>query len=386
MKVLHARIDTVGGGIEVFVRNLLESIDRDDFDLSLLSFSPDYAFRPEYDALGARVLVIPPRRRLVAHLLAFRRLLVRERFDVLHLHKNSAADLSLALVARTVRGLSLVVHSHSARTRPGRAPLHRLGRPLLGLLATARVACSPVAGEWLFGRSAMAAGRVAVVPNGVDLDRFRRRPDVGQAVRVELGLGSRLVVGHVGSFTYPKNHAFLLDVFAATLRRVPDAVLLLVGDGPLRDEVTALVRAKGLEDHVVLAGVRTDVDRLYQDMDVFLLPSRFEGYPLAAVEACAVGLPCVVSDPVVATFAPSLRSRFTPLPLSDDVARWADAVALAGEAGPAGPAPAVLDRRLTTAAVERLYRSLARTPGGTTPTGTTPAAPAPASGSRHVRA
>jgi len=375
--VLHARVGPVGGGIEVFVKNLLETVDRDEFDLTLLSFSADHALKDEYDALGARVVVVPSPRHPVRHLRALRRLLAHGGFDAVHLHKNSAADLTLALVARAVPGLPLVVHAHSARTRPLRTPLHLVGRPLLRALATARVACSPVAGRWLFGRAAMASGQVGVVPNGVDLERFRRRPDVGAAVRAELGLGERFVVGHVGSFTYPKNHAFLLDVFAATRRTVPAAVLLLVGDGPLREEVITLVREKGLAEHVVLAGVRSDVDRLYQGMDVFLLPSRYEGYPLAAVEACAVGVPCVVSDPVAATFAPSLRSRFTALPLSDDVGRWAAVVVSAREAAPAGRAPATLDRRLTTAAIEQVYRRLDRRAAPVAGVPRTPSIPCP---------
>ena len=377
LKVLHARVGPVGGGIEVFVKNLLETVDRDEFDLTLLSFSADHALKDEYDALGARVVVVPSPRHPVRHLRALRRLLAHGGFDAVHLHKNSAADLTLALVARAVPGLPLVVHAHSARTRPLRTPLHLVGRPLLRALATARVACSPVAGRWLFGRAAMASGQVGVVPNGVDLERFRRRPDVGAAVRAELGLGERFVVGHVGSFTYPKNHAFLLDVFAATRRTVPAAVLLLVGDGPLREEVITLVREKGLAEHVVLAGVRSDVDRLYQGMDVFLLPSRYEGYPLAAVEACAVGVPCVVSDPVAATFAPSLRSRFTALPLSDDVGRWAAVVVSAREAAPAGRAPATLDRRLTTAAIEQVYRRLDRRAAPVAGVPRTPSIPCP---------
>ena len=162
-----------------------------------------------------------------------------------------------------------------------------------------------------------------VIPNAIEVPKYRYDPQLARQVRQELGLGDSLVVGHVGNANPAKNHPFLLEIFAALRQKRPDARMLLVGGGTERFRAKA--RSLGVEDAVLFAGVRTDVPRMLQAMDVFAFPSLYEGLPVALLEAQAAGLPCVVSDqvptecvvtgPLVAT----LLLHSTPV-------QWADAI------------------------------------------------------------
>ena len=138
-----------------------------------------------------------------------------------------------------------------------------------------------------------------------------------------MGLDGALVLGTAGRFAYSKNYDFLLDVFAGFYRKNPRARLLLLGDGELREDLERQIRENRLEDAVLLLGWRTNMEAYFQAMDLFLLPSRFEGLGIAAVEAVASGLPCIVSDQVPKDVVFSPNTRQVPLVLSD----WENALA-----------------------------------------------------------
>ncbi|MEM2591902.1 MAG: glycosyltransferase [Thermofilaceae archaeon] len=132
---------------------------------------------------------------------------------------------------------------------------------------------------------------------GIDPVPFGSLPKDKKASRVRLGLPEEgLLIGHVGRFDVQKNHRFLIEVFEALASRLPDARLILVGDGPLRPEIQKLVTSKGLQDRVLFLGVRTDVPEIMGCLDLFLFPSLWEGLGIVLLEAQAAGLPCVVSD------------------------------------------------------------------------------------------
>ena len=135
----------------------------------------------------------------------------------------------------------------------------------------------------------------------LDAEAFTYNADTREKVRKEFGFSEgQLVVGHVGRFSYPKNHEFLVDCFDALRKKVPDARLLLVGDdkGKIGEEIHEKIRLLGLEESVIFAGLRSDVQDLMQAMDVFPFPSRYEGLPVTLIEAQASGLPCLISDMV----------------------------------------------------------------------------------------
>lgn len=162
-----------------------------------------------------------------------------------------------------------------------------------------------------------------VIPNAIEVPNYRYDPQMSRQVRQELGLGNGLVVGHVGNANPAKNHPFLLEIFAALHQKRPDARLILVGGGTERFRAKA--RSLGVEDAVLFAGVRKDVPRMLQAMDVFVFPSLYEGLPVALLEAQAAGLPCVISDQVP-TECVVTGSLVTTLPLHRRPAQWADTI------------------------------------------------------------
>ncbi|MCD8028372.1 MAG: glycosyltransferase [Erysipelotrichaceae bacterium] len=117
-------------------------------------------------------------------------------------------------------------------------------------------------------------------------------------VREELYLQDEFVVGLVARFSVQKNHKFLLDIFYELLKINLNSKLLLVGDGDLRPKIEEQIDYLNIKDKVILTGVRTDISDLLQAMDVFVMPSLYEGLPLSIVEAQASGLPCYISDKV----------------------------------------------------------------------------------------
>ena len=163
-----------------------------------------------------------------------------------------------------------------------------------------------------------------VMNNGIDFQNFTN-PRPSQEIRQELGIpNGAFVIGHVGRFAEPKNHSFILDVFSRLLDQKKDSFLLLVGDGPQRDEVLSRIAALHLESNVKIVGNRTDVPDLLNAMDVFFFPSIYEGLGIALIEAQKMGCPCVVSNRVPS--AATISNLVTTLSLEDSKDKWVEAL------------------------------------------------------------
>jgi len=157
--------------------------------------------------------------------------------------------------------------------------------------------CSKEACEFLFGERCFNDNRVRIINNGIETENFVFNEEIRVKMREELGIkDSTIVVGHVGRFSYPKNHDFLIDIFKKVNEKNRNTLLLLVGDGNLREAIERKVEYLGLSNRVIFAGIRSDVADVLQAMDIFVFPSLYEGLPVTLVEAQASGLPCVISD------------------------------------------------------------------------------------------
>ena len=168
----------------------------------------------------------------------------------------------------------------------------------------------------------MNSGRVIIWPNAIETERFAYNEAVRQEMRSSLGLEEKFVVDHAGGFRNQKNHDFLIDIFAEIRKRRDDAVLLLVGGGQLMNEIKAKVMKLGLNDCVIFAGYKGDIERYYQVMDVFVFPSLYEGLGMVAVEAQVSGLPTVCSTEVPDEAKICDACKF--IPLSRSASEWAD--------------------------------------------------------------
>lgn len=314
------------GGAETAVLNLYRAVDRTRVQFDFVCHSAVHgAFTDEILALGGRVYRAPAYTG-VNHL-AYTRwwnafFVAHPEYRLIHAHVRSTASIFLMVARR--HGLVTIAHSHSTSSGVGfRATMKDLLQLGIRQVADYFFACSTEAGEWLFGSAVCAGDRFFLVPNAITVDRFVFDPVARSEVRRELGLTDKFVVGHVGSFSRAKNHRFLVQVFEQVHRKQPSSVLLLAGEGGLRPDIERQIRACGLTGSTILAGVRTDVNRLLQAMDVLVFPSLHEGLPVALVEAQASGLKVLASASISSEVRLIPETEF--LDLKAGVDAWADA-------------------------------------------------------------
>ena len=203
-------------------------------------------------------------------------------------------------------------------------PHYKLFRLLLNSFATLRLACSEDAGDHLFGKHPYT-----ILHNAIDAEKYAFNEDKRKWKRNELGIEDKYVVGVVGRLSYQKNPQFTVEIFEKIHEKRPDSVLLFVGQGEFEAEVHELVNKKGLGEDVFFLGLRTDVPELLQAMDVFVLPSRFEGLGIVYVEAQAAGLKTFATAKVVPQEACISDTLFTYLPKDASAKQWAEAILVA---------------------------------------------------------
>lgn len=326
IRILHIVTYMGRGGLETMLMNYYRAIDRTKVQFDFLTHRD---FRADYDdeieALGGKIYRLPslnPFSR--SYLGALDRFFAEHpEYRIVHSHLDCMS--AIPLKAAKKHGVPVRIgHAHNSnQPRDAKYLLKLFYKRLIARNATQLFACSDEAGRWMFGDADFR-----VLNNAIDAGRYAFDPAVRGEVRHELDLpADALVVGHVGRFDPQKNHRFLVEIF----EKMPeDARLLLVGDGVLRPDVEQQAEALGIRDRVLFTGVRTDVDRLLQAMDVFLMPSLFEGLPVSIVEAQAAGLPCLISDKV--PIECKKTELVTQIPLEASPAEWAEAVLSAAEA------------------------------------------------------
>lgn len=322
IRILHCVNQMNRAGLETQLMNVYRQVDRQEIQFDFLTHRPTAGeYDRQIEAMGGRIFYA---RRLYPwnYPAYFREMrgFFREHpeYQIVHSHVDAMSFLPL-MAAKQAKVPVRIAHSHStAIDRDGKYPLKQLFRHLLPAAATHGVACSQKAGKFLFRKQPFA-----VLPNGVSVETFAFDASVRREVRRMLGLENKLVVGHAGRLTMAKNQDFLLKVFKAVASR-RDSILLLAGSGEREQQLRQLAAELGIGEQVRFLGSREDLHRLYQAMDVFLLPSRYEGMPLVALEAQAAGLPCLFSDRVSREVAFSDGCQFLPLEESPQI--WAEAV------------------------------------------------------------
>ncbi len=311
------------GGVEAVVMNYYRHIDRNavqfDFFVDNDSSCPQ---KEEIESLGGKIYMVPPYQQINKYLSALTKLFKENKYKIVHSHLNTLSVFPLYAARRA--GVPVrIAHNHStaAKGETKKNIMKYALRPFAKINATHYAACSRYAGEWLFGKKSMERGEVTIFNNAIDLDKFRFDPAVRDEVRRELSIENKFVVGHVGRFCFQKNHEFLIDIFAEVHKQNPNSVLLLVGGGELLDEIKQKINNLSLDQNVIILQNRSDVNRLYQAMDVFVLPSHYEGLPVVGVEAQAAGLPCVLSDAM--TKETKMTDNAVMLNLNDGTEKWA---------------------------------------------------------------
>ena len=289
----------LGGGVEAVVMNYYRHIDHSkvQFDFICDDDSTNIPY-DEIEKLGGKVILIPPYQKVFKYQKELRRVLRDGKYKIVHSHINTLSVFPL-YAAKKVGVPVRIAHSHSTTNKKEwkKNLLKQVLRPFSKKYATNYMCCSELAGRWLFGDKAYDEGKVYLLNNAIDLDKFKYDKKIRDKKRKELGIKEDTIVsGHIGRFVAQKNHTFLIDIFNQFHKKEKNSILLLAGQGPLQEEIKNKVRELGLDDSVRFLGQRNDANELYQAFDVFLLPSLYEGLPVVGVEAQASGLLCFFSD------------------------------------------------------------------------------------------
>lgn len=328
MRILHV-IGSLGmGGSQAMVMSLYRAIDRQQMQFDfVLDTQTEGVFENEIRQLGGRIYYVPKfNGRNGAKVRSAWHKFFREHpeYKILHSHVRSYASLYLPIAKKN--GLKTVVHSHNTSNGKGIASVGKwlLQYPLRHQ-ADYFFGCSEWAGQWLFGKKVVKSDRYYMLKNAVDMDRFAFRPEIRQQIRQELGAEeSTRVLGHVGRMNVQKNHAFLLRAFRDMVDAHPDTLLVLLGDGELREAVEKQIRELSLEKHVRVLGVKENAQEYMSAMDALLLPSLHEGLPVVVVEAQAAGLPCLIADTITREVALSELVHY--LPINEGTEPWVKAM------------------------------------------------------------
>lgn len=269
-----------GGGVESVVMNYYRNIDRNKIQFHFLcdEDSTDIPYE-EIEKLGGKVIVIPPYQKLFKYQKELYRIFKENNYKIVHSHINALSVFPLRIAKKA--GVPIrIAHSHSTSNKKEwkKNILKMILRPLSKLYANNYFACTEYAGKWLFGKKVVERKELNVINNAIDLKKFEFNENTRKALREELGIkDDTLIIGHVGRFMKQKNHEFLIDVFEKAIKQDDNIYLILVGQGPLEDKIKEMAKEKGIEDKILFLGKRNDVNKLYQAMDIFVLPSLYEG-------------------------------------------------------------------------------------------------------------
>lgn len=326
IRVLQIIGDVVGGGVEQVILNYYRHIDRNEvqFDFVLHNGALK-SYVDNIESLGGKVYKITPYKSNPVKTVLEMYKIIKGNYKIVHSNINALSVFPL--FAAYLAGVPVrILHNHSTDTKaePLRTFVKHLLRPFARLFANEYWACSKLAGEWMYGKQAVADGKVTIINNAIDLKQFAFDEAKRNKLRKELGLQDCFVIGHVGRFMKQKNHDFLVDIFAEVAKKQDNAKLLLIGDGPLREQIENKVKTLGLNEKVIFTGVRSDVADLYNAMDVFVLPSFYEGLPVVGVEVQANGLPFLCSSNVTREIL--ISDRIELLKLEDGLKTWAEKI------------------------------------------------------------
>lgn len=335
-QVLHG---IVGGGSEQVVLNYCSRMPDIHFDL-LYQYEPNSQILERFNEAGINCIQIPDKvHHPLKHLWTMFRIFRKGRYDVVHSHLDWFMNSYVCFLAMLAGVKKRIAHHHQVytaqepvegpKTRLVSLPNHLVKNFLCFLF---RIPCKLFATHWLacgeaaaingWGRRALKKGKVMILPNAIDPDRFKFCETARREIRAKYGIAEdNFVVGHVGRFFPQKNHEFLIDIFAELHKQMANAKLLLLGKGPLQEHIQQKVEKLGLSRCVIFAGLQRDPASFYTAMDVFCFPSLWEGLPLTLVEAQYSGLPCVVS--VAVPRETSITDNVFSLPI-DDVKPWCE--------------------------------------------------------------
>ncbi|HFU4497079.1 TPA: glycosyltransferase [Streptococcus suis] len=333
IRVLHyvGRMDR--GGMQALIMNLYRNIDRSEIQFDFAIHGTNNGdFEKEIVAMGGEFYQFPIMR---SNPLAYRKKW-REfwsehanDYSAFHMHNNSLANIIALEEAARANVPIRIIHSHSSFANRGHLQilnnfLHRLHRNKLNIVATHCITCSDRAAEWMYGGMKIGSKDVILLKNGVDINKYKFSEEIRKSKRDELKAEEgELIIGQVGSFLPVKNHEFSLKLAKELKNRGIAFKFIFFGDGPLLDSIIKKAEELEILDETLFVGKRSDVAELLSAMDIYVMPSLYEGLPVSLVEAQVNGVTSIVSDSITKTVAFNDNLHYKSI---DTVDEWADLI------------------------------------------------------------
>ncbi|MBQ8298757.1 MAG: glycosyltransferase family 1 protein [Clostridia bacterium] len=323
-RILHLSGTMNMGGQETLIMNIYRNIDRSEVQFDFVVNTEERCFfEDEIEKLGGKVYRVPRLIHIFKHWKELSKILKENKYDVIHRHTASQVVFIDLLIAKLRNVKTRIIHSHNVSVDKKYQHLYKIFTPLINGLSTTKYACSEDAAKWLYGKRVKD---FKVIYNGIDIDKFSYDEEVRKKVRSEFKIQDNIkVYGNVGRMSYQKNHMFLLDVFKNILEKDSNSVLLLCGDGEKREEIEEKAKELNIYEKVIFAGVRKDVNYMYQAMDYFVFPSLFEGLGIVLIEAQVAGLPCFIFDKRIPTIS-RISNNIHAFDEDADAKYWANVI------------------------------------------------------------
>lgn len=318
IKIAYITKNLAANGITNVVMNYGMRLEKSRFELTIIAGDPiESIYENKLIQRGINVIKLPSKKK---NPLAYYKKIwkeLRNNYQIVHIHCNSATSIVDLLMAKLIGIRVRIVHCHNITC--DHVAIHKALQPILKKLYTYGFACSDAAGKWMFGNSSYE-----VLPNAFQTEKFIFDDSKRNAVRESLKITDKFVIGNVARFNDQKNHEYLLRIFEGVAQKRDDAVLLLVGNGPNLNNIKKKIEEHPYHNRIIYYGITDNVTELYSAMDVFVLPTKYEGLGIVFVEAQINGLPVVTSDRVPCEV--NIENRVQFLPLKSDVQEWVEAV------------------------------------------------------------
>lgn len=324
IRVLHVVGKMNRGGLETFIMNVYRKIplDQIQFDF-IVTKKGEGDFDKEIKELGGNIYILPtPKANFIKYLMEFTKILRKNHYQIIHSHVYYNTGINLFIAK--MNGVNIrIAHSHNTKDGKKDCIMRNVYRCLMRKLilknATHFFACGKEAGEALYGKK--MTNKFKVIKNGIDLEKFSNIAKSKEECRIELGLPvDAYIIGNIARFSTQKNHKKLIEIFNYILKKEKNAYLIMVGSGKLQDDVKRMVYELGIEKRVKFLGIRKDIPEILKALDLFLLPSLYEGLPVVLIEAQASNIRCLVSDSV--SVEVKLTNNIEFIPLDSKLEEW----------------------------------------------------------------
>ncbi|MGM9970049.1 MAG: glycosyltransferase family 1 protein, partial [Anaeroplasma sp.] len=317
----------INGGTEALWMNYYRKIDKTKVQFDFLVESESKIInKEEIESMGGHVVIIPPYSNPFKYMKALKKIFNENQYDIVHSNMSTLSVFTLRAAKKA--GIKVrIAHSHSTSNKKEwkKNLVKNLLRPFSKVYSTHYFTCSELAGRYLFGNKTYDKGLVKIINNAIDLKKFSFNEENRNEIRTKLGVTDDIfVIGHIGRFQRQKNHRYLIDIYNCYVKNNPNSRLLLVGNGPLLDEITSYVKELKIDDKVIFYGITTEIFKVYSAMDAFVLPSLYEGLPVVGIEAQANGLPCYFSDTI--TIEVKINDNVLFESIKNDPSMWANEI------------------------------------------------------------